>query len=45
MAHSIGPAGIVRTCGIVNVQSETKNQHGDDCQRLVARLDVFRRMD
>ncbi|RDK11900.1 MaoC family dehydratase [Cupriavidus lacunae] len=29
--------------GIVTVQSETQNQHGDVCQRLVSRLVVFRR--
>ncbi|KWR84623.1 MaoC family dehydratase [Cupriavidus sp. IDO] len=30
--------------GIVTVQSETRNQHGDVCQRLVIRLVVFRRV-
>ena len=29
--------------GIVTVQSDTLNQHGDVCQRLVARLLAFRR--
>ncbi len=29
--------------GIVTVQSDTMNQHGDTCQRFVARLVVFRR--
>lgn len=29
--------------GIVTVQSETRNQHGDVCQRLIARLVVFAR--
>jgi acyl dehydratase len=29
--------------GIVTVQSDTQNQHGDVCQRFVARLVVFRR--
>ena len=31
--------------GIVTVESETRNQHDDICQRLIARLVVFERVD
>ncbi|WP_230426753.1 MaoC family dehydratase [Cupriavidus yeoncheonensis] len=40
---SVVPSGSKPDRGIVTVQSETTNQRGDVCQRLVARLLVFRR--
>jgi len=40
---SVAPSKSKPDRGIVTVQSETQNQHGDVCQRLVARLVVFRR--
>lgn len=41
--QSVTPSRSKPDRGMVTVQSETLNQHGDVCQRLVARLVVFRR--